>query len=283
MTRTCSVEVFYPSAPSAQLEWWKGIDRLAACEPKFLSLTCKSKLPLQGTAEIVNRIVQRTGLSVIAHLTAWNRSPEEVKDCLISLDQAHAEGILALHGDISAEAKPNLASSLLHSSSEILELAKKHAPRLKRFAAILPDGNPHDVRGLETALQQKYSAGAQGFITQASYEADNLRRIAYAIHELQGSLTLGIYIPEDARRFQRFGEFCLVPSVSLAIQEIAKHATETEGIENLMSSMLAQIRSLEIADLHLFTMNRFDHTTRWLQRLRLLRPVCFRQAGFLFV
>lgn len=270
MKQRFSVEVFYPSAPATQLEWWKGIDRLAACEPKFISLTCKSKLPLDGTVEIVDRIVQRTGLPVVVHLTAWNRSSEEVKDCLIGLDQARAQGILALHGDISAEAKPNSASDLLHSSSEVLELATKHAPHLKRFAAILPDGNPYDARELEVALQQKCAAGAQGFITQASYDVNNLQRVVQALQEQRSSLTLGLYIPEDTRRFLRFGEFCLVPSVSTAIQEIAKHSTEAEGVEHLVSSMLDHARALEVTNLHLFTMNRFDHAVSWLQRLRLL-------------
>lgn len=261
-----SCEVFFPSAPINHRGWWNGLEKLAAAKPSFFSLTCKSRAPLGETPGLVEQIQRRTGIPVVAHLTAWNRHPVEIRDTVVGLGEVKAHGILALHGDIPPENTPAPVLGACKNACHVLQLAKKHAPALSLGAVVLPDGNPYDLRQLPQAIRHKASYGATHLITQACYDKVSLLRTIQETRKGGCRPILGLYIPEDGDRFLRFSQFCHVGSATAALEELRAAPDLDQGISLVTGRFLKVAERERVEDIHVFTMNRFEHVGAWLRR-----------------
>lgn len=262
-----SCEVSFPSAKVKHRSWWEGLEKLAALRPSFFSLTCKSRTSLVETPQLIGQIQARTGIPVVAHLTAWNRHPLEVRDALVALEGLKAHGILALHGDIPLENPPAPVLGACKNACHVLQLAKKHAPSLELGAVVLPDGNPHDLRQLPQTIRYKAAYGATQLITQACYDRTSLLRAVQEIRAGGCRPVLGLYIPEDAERFLRFSQFCHVGSAPAALEVLQAASDLEQGIASITGAFLKVAEWQRVQDIHVFTMNRFEHVVTWLRRL----------------
>ncbi|NMR21257.1 methylenetetrahydrofolate reductase [Cellulomonas fimi] len=188
---TVSFELFPPRTPQSTDQLWTTIEALAAVRPDFISVTYgASGSTRQTTRELVHRLLERTPVLPIAHLTCVGASRSDVATVVNEFLDEGVRNFLALRGDPPQD-QPDWTPHPdgLSRASELVELIREvetarcgssasealrgAARKLSVAVAAFPHGNPkagssraQDLR----ALLAKQEAGADFAITQVFFD-----------------------------------------------------------------------------------------------------------------
>ena len=174
-----SFEFFPPGDEAMGQQLWSSIQRLAALNPSFVSVTYGADGSTRTrTHECVLRILRETSLRVAPHLTCVAASQEEVLGIARDYWRQGVRHLVALRGDAPAGCitpdgryRPH-AEGFAYASDLVGGL--RQVGDFDLSVAAYPEGHP-ESGGVEADLenlQRKIDAGATRAITQFVFESD---------------------------------------------------------------------------------------------------------------
>jgi len=157
-----SFEFFSPKTITAAFSLSRAVESLAEFAPRFSSVTCSNDPP--QTLDTL-RALQRSGLGRLqAHITCATQKPADLPTYLKAVQEAGAEGIVALRGDTAPKGLEVM---------DLIGCAKKNAMR-DIFVAAYPELHPLAQSSQSDLdwLKRKQDAGATAAITQFFFHAE---------------------------------------------------------------------------------------------------------------
>lgn len=180
---TISCELF-PPKQGAQLENYKKIVKeMAALKPAYMSVTYGATGGTSDyTVELANE-VNNNGIPAIAHLTCASSTKEKVASVIAELKEKKIENILALRGDIPANAEFPLPNQYHHASELIAEI--KEQGDFCIGGACYPEGHPEADTIYEDLdhLKEKVDAGCEFLTTQMFFDNNIFFNFLYRVRE----------------------------------------------------------------------------------------------------
>jgi methylenetetrahydrofolate reductase (NADPH) len=173
-TRTAFSFEFFP--PKTDPEWealFQQIAELRELEPSYISVTYGAGGGTRDrTHNLVVRIQQETGITVVSHLTCVNSSKDEIRSILDRYQAAGVHNILALRGDPPKGQSWSAAADGFHYAAELVAFIKKHHPHFGVAVAGFPEGHPGTPNRLLEMdhLKAKIDAGADYIVTQLFFD-----------------------------------------------------------------------------------------------------------------
>lgn len=170
-----SLEFFPPKDPQEWPGFFQTVERLAAVDPLFVSVTYGAGGGTQGnTLEIVRRLRRDMGLTPMAHLTCVGASAERVDGFLSALEEADVHNVLALRGDPpkgDVQFVPD--SDQFRHASDLVTHIRRHYPDMGVGVAGYPEGHPECSTFREDFefLKFKLDRGGDFAITQLFFDA----------------------------------------------------------------------------------------------------------------
>ncbi|MCO7202350.1 methylenetetrahydrofolate reductase [Microbacterium sp. CnD16-F] len=195
-----SFEVYPPRSDASYAALYETIDRLAAVDPAFISVTYGAGGSGGGRSlEVLTHILRETRVEPLAHLTCIGSSYAEATALIREFLDAGIRSFLALRGDPPAGAGEDAAAlGDLESAAQLVQLIDRvqaetspyteepipgvpGAARVERrpsvdiAVAAFPNGHPRSRYPAEhiDALLAKQAAGATLAITQLFFHADD--------------------------------------------------------------------------------------------------------------
>lgn len=195
-----SFEVYPPRSPASYAALYETIDRLAAVDPAFISVTYGAAGSETGRSlDVLTHILRETRVEPLAHLTCIGSSYNEATALIKEFLDAGIRSFLALRGDPPAGIEADAAAlGDLESAAQLVQLIDRvqaetfpyteepipgvpGAARVERrrdvdiAVAAFPNGHPRSRYPTEhiDALLAKQAAGATLAITQLFFHADD--------------------------------------------------------------------------------------------------------------
>ncbi|WP_341359782.1 methylenetetrahydrofolate reductase [Georgenia sp. M64] len=305
---TVSFELYPPRRPELGEVVWQRILRLAEAAPDFFSVTYGASGSSRDASErLVRRILDETGVPVIAHLTCVGTTREELGALVRRLLGLGVRDFLALRGDPPAgQSVWAPAAGGLARSSELVGLIRQveaeelGAPRadggreagvtaagpspvarelgvdpadvVSVAVAAYPCGRSHTREAELAALREKQAAGADFAITQVFYDVDSYASL------VADARAAGVLIPilpgiiplTDPGRLARLGELTGV-DVPPALTALLAVDDEAERLRRGVAATVDLVEGALAAGapgLHLYTFNRDRPALDVLEALR---------------
>lgn len=187
---TISCELF-PPKQGAQLENYKKIVHdMAQVKPAYMSVTYGATGGTSDyTVELANEVCNVNHIPALAHLTCASSTKEKVASVIAELKEKGIENILALRGDIPANADFPLPNQYHHASELISEIRAQGDFCIG--GACYPEGHPEAETIFEDLdhLKEKVEAGCEFLTTQMFFDNHILYNFLYK------ALSRGIDVP----------------------------------------------------------------------------------------
>jgi methylenetetrahydrofolate reductase (NADPH) len=187
---TISCELF-PPKQGTQLENYKKIVAdMAAVKPAYMSVTYGATGGTSDyTVELANEVRNVNHIPALAHLTCASSTKEKVSEVIRELKEKQIENILALRGDIPANADFPLPNQYHHASELIADI--KAQGDFCIGGACYPEGHPEADTIFEDLehLKEKVDAGCEFLTTQMFFDNNILYNFMYK------ALKKGIDVP----------------------------------------------------------------------------------------
>ena len=261
---TISCELF-PPKQGAQLENYKNIVKdMAALKPAYMSVTYGAT---GGTSDYTVKLaeeVRNNNIPALAHLTCPSSTREKVASVIEELKAANIENILALRGDIPANADFPLPDQYKHASELIADI--KAQGDFCIGGACYPEGHPEAATIFEDLdhLKEKVDAGCEFLTTQMFFDNNILYNFMYKALKkgIDVPIVAGIMPVTNASQIKRITSLSgnMVPPRFLAIVDRfgdnpaamrqAGIAYATEQIIDLIANGVNHV--------HIYTMNKPD-------------------------
>lgn len=261
---TISCELF-PPKQGAQLENYKNIVKdMAALKPAYMSVTYGAT---GGTSDYTVKLaeeVRNNKIPALAHLTCASSTREKVASVIEELKAANIENILALRGDIPANADFPLPDQYRHASELIADI--KAQGDFCIGGACYPEGHPEAATIFEDLdhLKEKVDAGCEFLTTQMFFDNNILYNFMYKALKkgIDIPIVAGIMPVTNASQIKRITSLSgnMVPPRFLAIVDRfgdnpaamrqAGIAYATEQIIDLIANGVNHV--------HIYTMNKPD-------------------------
>jgi len=171
--KTFSFEFFPPKTEPGWGNLFKTIAELKDLKPSWVSVTYGAGgTTRENTHNIVIRIKNEVGLTVVSHLTCVKTGRDEIKRILDKYQDAGIENILALRGDPPAGQSWYTPDDGFKYASELVGFIKKSYPDMCIGVAGFPEGHPATPNRLLEMdfLKAKVDAGADYIITQLFFD-----------------------------------------------------------------------------------------------------------------
>ena len=261
---TISCEIF-PPKQGAQLQNYKAIAaEIAKLKPAYISCTYGAT---GGTSDYTVEIadaINSYGVPAIAHLTCVSSTREKVHTVIHELKERGIENILALRGDIPANADFPLPDQYKHASELIADI--KAQGDFCIGGACYPEGHPEAATIFEDLdhLKEKVDAGCEFLTTQMFFDNNILYNFMYKALKkgIDVPIVAGIMPVTNASQIKRITSLSgnMVPPRFLAIVDRfgdnpaamrqAGIAYATEQIIDLIANGVNHV--------HIYTMNKPD-------------------------
>lgn len=263
---TISFEVFPPKKDDEFEGVYQVLDKLAALNPSFISVTygaggSRSK----KTVEICDYIHNKLGIQALAHLTCIGNKKEDIDAVLNQLADANITHILALRGDRPADmSDEQFESREFAYASELITYIRSKKPKLHISGACYPEKHFEAMsrRADMARLKDKVACGCENLITQLFMNND----VFYEFQE--NCLANGITIPIHAGIMPITSVKQVATSISLSGTSIPKAFSDLvarygENPEDMRKAgidyAIRQIQDLMeygAEGIHLYSMNK---------------------------
>lgn len=180
-----SFEVFPPKSNAAYNSVKTAALEIAKLSPSFMSVTYGAGGGTsEYTLEMAKEIKEVYGVSSIAHLTCICSTKQTVRDRIRAFDEAGIENIMALRGDIPADADETIGRDY-HYATDLIADIKSINPDMCIGGACYPEIHPESENQREDIkyLKQKTEAGCDFLTTQMFFDNNLLYNFLYKIRE----------------------------------------------------------------------------------------------------
>jgi methylenetetrahydrofolate reductase (NADPH) len=283
-----SFEFFPPKTQEGSDTLFQTISDLTPLEPAYVSVTYGAGgSTRQLTHDLVVRLAQELGITIVSHLTCVGASKDEIKQILERYAESGIHNIMALRGDAPKEAQGKWQQhpdGFLYAA-ELVAFIKKHFPQMGVGVAGFPEGHPETPNRLKEIdhLKSKIDAGADYICTQLFFENrdfyDYQERCALAgIHV---PIIAGIMPITSRKGMQRMAELSLGSRFPAKLLRALARAEDDEYAENVgIHWATEQVRDLidnGSAGIHFYTLNKSKATLKIYQALGIKKSAALRQ------
>jgi len=262
-----SFEFFPPNTEKMEATMWQSIERLAALEPSFVSVTYGADgSTRERTHDAVARITRETDLTAAPHLTCVGASRGEIDDIARAYWDMGIRHLVALRGDAphgveKYEPHPDgyaYASDLVEGLKKVADFEISVAA----YPEVHPEA-PNAAFDLDN-LKRKLDAGATRAITQFFFETDvflNFRdRCAAA--GIDSPIVPGILPITRFPQLEKFAAACGASVPGWLREWFAGLEDDTQTRQMIAASVaISQVRRLQaegIDEFHFYTLNRSE-------------------------
>jgi len=260
-----SFEFFPPKTPEMEKSLWDSILKLEKLNPKFVSVTYGAGgSTRERTHNTVKKILEKTSLIPVAHLTCVGASKSEVDDIAKAYWDMGVKHIVALRGDLPEGME--LKNDGYKYASDLVAGLKKIAD-FDISVACYPETHPEAIspeKDLEY-LKTKVDAGANRAISQFFFDAEIFLRFRDKAVKAGVDVPIlpGILPITNYEQTVKFAKMCGA-SIPKWIHDLFSGLDKSNI--NLVSAIIAmeQCRILRyegVQDFHFYTLNRSDLTT----------------------
>lgn len=260
-----SFEVFPPVREGNLETLYRVIEELSELKPHFISVTYGAGGKTRDkTIEIADRVKNRYGQNVLAHLTCVGSTRDDIALILDELQLRGIENILALRGDPpeGAERFVPTAGGFRYANELVAFITRRDAFSIG--VAGYPQKHPEapsfeeDLRN----LKRKVDAGADFVITQLFFENDEFYR--FRDQAVKTGVTVpiipGVFPLMNYKQFIRIIDLCrptIPPRLGEKVEKLKDKPEEIEkyGVDFVVEQAMNLLRN-GIAGLHIYSMNR---------------------------
>ena len=261
---TLSLEVFPPKKDTAVEQVSRSVREIAALQPDFMSVTYGAGGGTSAyTVQIVKDIKAEYNVPSMAHLTCVSSTKETVKKQLECMQEAGIENVLALRGDIPADAEFPLPDQF-HYAVELVRYIKQIAPEMCIGGACYPEGHP-EAGSLDRDIvntRRKIDSGCDFLVTQMVFDNNIIYNYMYRLlrHGIDVPVVAGIMPVTNAKQINRICELSgtKLPANYRAIVE--KFADDPEALKQAgiayATGQIVDLIANGLKNIHVYTMNR---------------------------
>ncbi len=263
-----SFEFFPPKSEAMEERLWQSILRLAPLKPQFVSVTYGAGgSTRERTHDTVKRILRETQLTPAAHLTCIGASRSQVEEVALAYWEAGVRHIVALRGDIPAQAGYEPPSDGYPYAADLVAGLKKIAD-FDISVAAYPEKHPEAASlflDIEY-LRRKVDAGANRAITQLFFNPESYLRFrdlcdsaGVKVPIIPGILPIGNFW-----QVQKFAASCgatLPGWIAKLFEGLEQDEKTHEMIAAAVAAEICQrLRREGVEEFHFYTLNRADLT-----------------------
>jgi len=259
-------ELFPPKSPTGREALMQTVDRLAAVSPEHFSVTMGAGGSSRtGTLETAVTVQRRTGVPVLAHLTALGLDRETIAETADGFWAGGITRVLALRGDVPVGQDPEtLPESYDHAADLVGALRARHDFDIT--VAAYPEKHP-EAPSLEADidhLQEKLDAGASRAMCQFVLNPESYGRFLDACggRGITAPIVPGVMPLDGWHKIRRFA-VSNGTSVPAWLDRLFEHMDANPGLAHLtaMAATLEQMRRLVAYGapaLHVYALNRWE-------------------------
>ena len=261
---TVSFELFPPKEGSKLTEYKAIARQVAALNPSFISVTYGAS---GGTSEYtaqVAREVMDCGVPALAHLTCASSTHEQVRAVLDNLKTIGVENILALRGDIPADAPFPLPNQYKYASELVREI--RAYGDFCIGAACYPESHPESMSRKEDIenLKRKVDSGVDFLTTQMFFDNNVLYNFLYRARNagINVPIIAGVMPVTNAKQIRRTCKLsgtALPPRFAAIVDKFGDdpRAMKQAGIAYCTEQIIDLIAN-GVGHVHIYTMNKPD-------------------------
>lgn len=262
-----SFEFFPPSTEKMEATMWQSIDRLAALEPSFVSVTYGADgSTRERTHNAVARIIKDTHLRAAPHLTCIGASRGEIDDIAREYWDMGVRHLVALRGDAPKDVdhyEPHPDGYAY--ASDLVEGLKKVGDfeiSVAAYPEVHPEAPDADF-DLEN-LKRKLDAGATRAITQFFFDTDVFLKFRdrCAAAGIDTPIVPGILPITRFPQLEKFAAACGASVPDWLRQWFAGLEDDAQTRQMIAASIaIDQVRRLQaegISEFHFYTLNRSE-------------------------
>ena len=182
--RSLSFEVFPPKTDAGFETVRVATEQIAALRPDFMSVTYGAGgSNSKATIEIAANLIARYSVPVTAHLTCVGETEESVSAQLARMRESGVENIMALRGDLPAEADPSAPRCFQHAS-DLISFIRANGD-FCIGGACYPEVHPESRSQREDlqGLLRKVEAGCDYLVTQMFFDNHIFYNFLYKARE----------------------------------------------------------------------------------------------------
>jgi methylenetetrahydrofolate reductase (NADPH) len=262
-----SFEFFPPQTELMEATLWRSIERLAALEPSFVSVTYGADgSTRERTHNAVARIMSDTSLTAAPHLTCIGASRGEIDDIARAYWDMGVRHLVALRGDPPQGASTYVPHPDGYAYAADLVAGLKKVADFEISVAAYPEVHPEapsaefDLDNLE----RKLGEGATRAITQFFFESDTFLRFRdqCAARGIEAPIVPGILPITRFPQLEKFAAACGA-TVPDWLREWFDGLEDDTQTRQLIAASVAinQVRKLQaegITEFHFYTLNRSE-------------------------
>lgn len=275
---TVSFELYPARNEEAAGKLEKVIDKLAAVEPDFVSVTFGAGgSTREGSYKLVKKLKEEKGLLVVAYFTCYGLGPDEITSALDAYRDLGVETVLAARGDPphdQPDFKPH-PQSLKHASDLLAFIRPKYDFCLA--CAGYPEGHV-EAESLEKDLgyvKLKVDQGADFVITNYAYDNRFFFDFVKQAKEIGISAPImpGVMPIYSVKMMESLANLCgasITPEIKqglAALPEGDKKAVSAFGID-FATDLCRGLLKGGVPGIHIYTMDRSKAAVEIVNRLR---------------
>ena len=267
-----SFEFFPPKTEEGWGRLFDGIAELMPLQPDYVSVTYGAGgSTREQTHNLVVRIQQETGVTVVSHLTCVGHSQEEISLILERYRRHGVENILALRGDPPKGrldfVQPEEGFSF---AADLVAFIKQHFPAFCVGVAGFPEGHPATPNRLLEIdyLKAKVEAGADYIVAQLFFDNRDFYDFCERC-ELAGirvPIIAGIMPLTSRQGLTRMAELAAGARIPAGLLRAVGRAASDEQVAKVgVHWATEQVRDLldhGVRGIHFYTLNNAKETMR---------------------
>ena len=262
-----SFEFFPPNTEQMETTLWRSIQRLAALEPRFVSVTYGADgSTRERTHNAVARIIRETSLTPAPHLTCIGASRDEIDEIAREYWDMGVRHLVALRGDPPKGSGGYVPQKDGYAYAADLVAGLRKVADFEISVAAYPEVHPEAPSAAFDLdnLKRKLDAGASSAITQFFFDNDVFLRFrdACAAAGIESAIVPGILPITRFPQLEKFAASCGASVPDWLRQWFAGLEDDAETRQMIAASVaIDQVRRLEaegVEEFHFYTLNRSE-------------------------
>lgn len=260
-----SFEFFPPKDPVSSEQLFSAISELTPLKPAYVSVTYGAGGSTRDlTHDLVLRIQQETGLTVVSHLTCVGSSCDDIRKILDTYQASGICNILALRGDPPRNGIISETKDGFSHAAELVAFIKKHYPSMGIGVAGFPEGHPETPNRLREIeyLKMKVDQGADYICTQLFFDNHDFYDFCERceVAGIKIPILAGIMPITSRKGMQRMADLALGARYPAKLLRALARAEDDEHFEKVgVHWATEQVRDLidnGVRGIHFYTLNR---------------------------
>ena len=272
-----SFEFFPPKNETASADLFVSIKHLKELKPSYVSVTYGAGgSTRQLTQDLVIRLQQESGLTIISHLTCVGATQAEILEILKRYDECGIHNIMALRGDPpkGSSGFSRTANGFEHAA-DLVAFIKKNFPHMGIGVAGFPEGHPDTPNRLKEIenLKAKVDAGADYICTQLFFDNSDFYdfRDRCILAGITVPIIAGIMPITSRKGLARMAELALGARFPARLLRALSRAEDDAYVQNVgVHWATEQVRDLidhDVPGIHFYTLNKSKATIQIYQSL----------------